>query len=64
MSKVVEAALDMLKADKCIFQVLDTVGAAAVSLTDGDLSVDSTLELLKVLRMAEQRIQEITGSRL
>lgn len=64
MSKVEEAARYMLKKDKCIFQVLDTVGATAVSLTGGDLSVDSTLELLKVLREAEQRIQEITGSRL
>ena len=64
MTNVVEAARDMLKSDKCIFQVLDTVGAAAVSLTDGDLSVDSTIELLKVLREAEQRIHEITGSML
>ena len=64
MSKVVEAAHEMLNTDKCIFQVLDTVGAAAVSLTGGELSLGSTIELLKVLRAAEQRIQEITGSRL
>ena len=64
MPNVVEAAHDMLKSDKCIFQVLDTVGAAAVSLTGGELSVDSALALLKVLAEAEQKIQEITGSRL
>lgn len=63
MTKV-EAALDMLKTDKCIFQVLNTVSAMAVSLTGGDLSVDSALELFKVLGEAEKRIQEITNSRL
>ena len=61
MSKVVEAAHEMLKMDKCIFQVLDTVGAAAVSLTGTDLSVEDTLALLKVLDEAEQRIHEITN---
>lgn len=64
MNKVVDAARDMLKNDKCIFQVLDTVGAAAVSLTGADLSVDNMVALLKVLREAEQRIQEITHSGL
>ena len=63
MPEVVEAARDMLKADKCVFQVLNTVGAAAVSLTGADLSLNNLLALFKVLNEAEQRILEITGSR-
>lgn len=64
MPKVVETAHELLITDKCIFQVLDTVGAAAVSLTGADLTVDNLVALMKVLREAEQRIQEITHSRM
>lgn len=47
-SKVVEAAHDMLKNDKCIFQILDTVGAAAVSLSGANISPVDALALLTV----------------
>lgn len=61
MSKVVETAHEQLKTDKRIFQVLNTVAVAAVSLTGADLSVEDTLALLKVLDEAKQRIHEITN---
>ena len=67
MPDVLERALDMLKTDKCVFQVLQTIGAASIAVTGADLSnlsVDTMLALLKLLDAAEQKIQEITQSRL
>ena len=63
MFKTVTETLSILQEDNSIIEVLNTVGAAAVSLGDGDLSVGEAWALSLVCVEAEKRIREIIQSK-
>lgn len=64
MIKTVVEALEILQADKTIIDVLNTIGAAITSLTNADFTMEEAIAISMVLKEAEQRIREITQSKL
>ena len=63
MFEIMMDALEVLKKDDSIIDVLNTVGAAALSLADEVLSPVEFLALNFVITEAEKKIKEITQSK-
>ena len=63
MFEIIMDALEVLKKDDSIIDVLNTVGAAALSLADEVLSPVEFLALNFVITEAEKKIKEITQSK-
>ncbi len=63
MFEIMMDALEVLKKDDSIIDVLNTVGAAALSLADKILSPIEFLALNFVITEAEEKIKEITQSK-
>ena len=64
MFEILMDALEVLKKDESIIDVLQTVGAAALSLADETLSPVEFLALNFVITEADKKIKEILQSKL
>ena len=64
MFEIMMDALESLKQDETIIDVLNTTSAAALSLADETLSPVEYLALNFVIREADKRIKEIVQNKL
>ena len=64
MFEILMDALEVLKKDESIIDVLQTVGATALSLADETLSPVEFLALNFVITEADKKIKEILQSKL
>lgn len=63
MFKTVAEALEILRKDETITDVLNTIGATITSLTNADLSLNMAFLIAVVLKEAEKRINQIAQSK-